>query len=63
MSKVIKELRKLAWIESVAPGIGGFAPNAERAVRMGLRMTIQDLASQQPVIASHKAKSGKDGKK
>lgn len=57
MTKVISELKKLAWIEAVVPNIGGLAPTAEKAIRRGIRLTVQD------VINANSENAGKDGKK
>lgn len=62
MTKTIAELKKIAWIESVVPNIGGLAPTAEKAVRRGIRLTIQDLIEENPsAVTAQSDKHGKDG--
>lgn len=41
-NNIIKELRKLAWVEQVLPSAGSLAPVIERAVRRGTRLGIQE---------------------
>lgn len=62
MTRTIRELKKLAWIETVVPNIGGLAPTAEKAIRRGVRLAIQDAIEENPsAIKAQSDKRGKDG--
>lgn len=41
-TNMIKELRKLAWVEQILPSAGNLAPVIERAVRRGTRLGVQE---------------------
>ena len=62
-NNVMTELRKLAWVETVVPELGTFAPTAERLIRRGARFLLADatgsLPGQQVVVVPEP--EGKDG--